>query len=400
MSSTPVPPEIWRYILRLATNSPLNSPFSDTQLAVWTSWPWTRRDRPTLRVKLALTLVSRHFWQLGSEFLYEFLCLDSEESVQRLADVVGLHSSSNEAGTGLGKWTRVIRICPWYGEDVDVMAGNIIRILKNCRNLTGLSLRLTQHGHQLDGWPMHEPAIMQAIPHRICSFDWRPSTVTEWARIANSFHLLMVRTADSLHTLCLVRANLGSFAATLSLPHLWHLMIDEILPAADLGIICTWRLPALTSLKVKHLDNNDPTLEQLWRELRPNLRFVEIGNHAELSLSLARKILASSPSLHRLDYPYSPSCAEMWSTVRHPSLSYIVISLLYLNDIPISWPSYCEHISSLSRSAFPSLKTVIILNCATLRRGEVTESFERLKARLDDVTSSSRSDGIEFSYEP
>lgn len=386
--------------MRLTTNGPISFDTSpSSRIDDWTTRPMVLRDRSTTQTKLALTLVSRQFWQLASEFLFETLHIDSLRSAMNIADVLERHYSPDNSG--LGRWTKDIYVYPTdtgrghLGE----MHRAVIRLLAHCQNLRGVSL---EHAWFYPAvWEAHQPAVLQAIPSGINCLDWSGSgSLRNKQELKDAFTLLLTRLAPSLRILCLSTSirNLGTPFLSLSFPHLSYLAVREHM-RNDMYFTSSWKLPALTHLRLDCFRANH-SIDAFFDTARPALLSLEIGAQTDISVPLTQKFLSSCPDLRNLAYPFSRPCIGMWAANTHRLLAHITVNLYHaateemtIDDL---WADIPSHILPLSGLAFPSLKSLTFCNLENLHN--IGVSVHDMKERISDMTSGLRTSGIEVIF--
>ena len=136
MTSSQLPPELWRLVLQAAT-TPLRGFVTSWDYLpserLFRGWDDIDFDDPTIQTKLAISLVCQAWHIIGAEFLYQWIVLNTPKQTQELTDVFrrsALPYRSALPKTPHGQWVRRVDV----GMVVYCDAGNpaLMSFLRQC----------------------------------------------------------------------------------------------------------------------------------------------------------------------------------------------------------------------------------------------------------------------------
>lgn len=319
--TAPLPSELCRYIVCLAGDDG-----SESQETYWSNdtfeWPVrslgdSRQPQPpppsrspSIPTIHALSLVSRQFWEIASEFLYDTIyihCLD---------DARFLAASSRM----LRKWTKHMVIAPFFPEDMDneifqtlaqQFGLSMVLILADCGRLESLVIRAYWASQIVTN--EHWMKTYKAIPcgckhleiydegfHRSASTElWEPRHLIE---LNSDYHLLSLR----------IQAVHGRNNYTFT--NITHLSL------LSWPIATNWILPELTSIHIAYLANS-PIAQSFWLSPNPKLDLLHLGfitNLAEFK-DFPQLVSQKAPNLRRLIYYHYGDVDIPWDPTKLPA---------------------------------------------------------------------------------
>ena len=357
-----LPPELWRFILRYATYSPL---------CLYSSDNWTKsetiegclspsyeclksqnpltpityfRDRDLhnidtmenfaqMRTKRSLSRVCRMFHDLMTEFLFETLYVSTCSSAEQLANLLQFSTKS------LGRWTRQLAVVGIFftpPSSISVYAQSVVRILSQCPNLAACHLRWNSYSRSLR---VHEDRIIDALPDTLRHFEWH-SAGGGFERLPEmrSFYRLLLRAGGNLQTLKITgylpvneENSVPIVEQRISLPRLTHLKVRRAF-RDDLALLQSWDVSnTLTCLNIgsmwAYFDNREVS-NAFWNTLKPSLRCVHFGESTTMCTQLAHRVLEFAPSLRSMEYYYFGDWDDdTWANVQHDKLESIRMNI-------------------------------------------------------------------------
>jgi hypothetical protein len=361
MNLPPLPPEIWRFICRLATSlpgildtTPLVSSidesraWSNTYLPSHENLTFTAHFRKIQLTKLNLMLVCKSWSDMGRELLYENILIRDETKLFQLGEALQSNRLANRTyqhGRGasvphVGSFTR--RLCLQYeADDANLEKGRAVlkQILGLCPNIRVLICELPKFLG-----PVHP---MQCIPSLLRTNC--PSLRCFWWNSDDAQTVFPVDSLKSHSELEMIRLHIegGGVSRSLKLPELHTLNISgsaiRLLAKPERLII-----PALRVLIVG-------------RDLQIPLTFFNVHGHSLLSLTVKHSsldihtILSCCPSLETLTAKPSVFNAEL---PPHGNLSTVYLETNTAACSCTLNPMLVEVIPRFSEVEWPSLEHV------------------------------------------
>ncbi|KZT09623.1 uncharacterized protein LAESUDRAFT_722588 [Laetiporus sulphureus 93-53] len=361
MSSVTLPVELWLYIFRLSTTSPLTHSLRATTYGPFETIPLVAQDDPeATKTKSALVLVCKQWQAWATDLLYEDLWMGRREKLKGLLDGV---EGKGDQERSCGRWVRRANLPYNSSMTISPRPLEANKILEQCPRLEVLvrvgpfrpdvDLRFEfptdcppmPSLKRLDWWHIGEAArtgginclgdVLQAAPNlQYLSLGG----YVKFSHIAQSPIAL-----SSLTTLRILRLNVLFVRQT-----------------------CSWSMPALQHLIIDNVEDIG-MLECFWERFGEQIRTVELGHslcyYVYDSLSF---ILQGCPNLRELNYyvHFTALPPEFREGVTFASLDTVRLhahpNLLLPPESEEYWKRIEDHFALLNRPCFAALKNVVL----------------------------------------
>lgn len=412
-----LPDELLTRIIRLATATPStfhskyavpSDPYSHYATPMFPDY-----DPESMSTKLALACVSRRFWNIASEYLYERIEVMSPEQLERVGAVLTKYTPRAVEG-GIGRHVKCLlvslrldNIC----KQQRMVCANLESILCRCTALRDLAFDATieyygaatgiECGKRGDVrgrmvWrtmKKYEQRIIQAIhPQSLEHVHWQCfGTPLDHAMYP------LLQEARSLKNLCLMgRAISRSPPPPIYLPHLTSLNMTIF------SSMRQWHLPLLRGLEIGELSQIEVT-DEFWSQVSKTLTFLRFSSTRPFSPQVHRMLL----SLSNLDevvfdvIPYTTTPQDDFFREPHPRLRHLALDFSLHSFYSHYDPARADVISEtthimrclthhylptlLDRSIFPNLRSISLKNIDLVVARFPEEKREDFASGMKDV---------------